>query len=147
MTDAPAPAPGLRERIHTVIFEADTPWGKAFDVWLIVLILLSVLAVMADSVDSIHERYGTALYIAERLQGLGVAVSRIAKGIPTGSNIEFVGKSILRDALSGRHAMPAAGAHETVAEVAPPGQFRQRVRRCRSLSARFSFPMRSRSSI
>ena len=54
-----------KDTVRSVIFEADTPAGKAFDVWLIVLILLSVLAVMADSVDSIHERYGTALYIAE----------------------------------------------------------------------------------
>lgn len=55
----------FRERVHTVIFEADTPAGQAFDVWLIVFILLSVLAVMLDSVQAIHDRYGTWLYAAE----------------------------------------------------------------------------------
>ncbi len=54
-----------KDTVRQVIFEADTPAGKAFDVWLIVLILLSVGAVMLDSVDSIHERWGTWLYAAE----------------------------------------------------------------------------------
>ena len=43
----PPPAEhGLRRRFHEVIFESDTPLGKAFDVALIVAILLSVLVVM-----------------------------------------------------------------------------------------------------
>jgi len=54
-----------KDTVRTIIFEADTPAGKAFDVWLIVLILLSVAAVMADSVDAIHERYGTLLLVLE----------------------------------------------------------------------------------
>jgi voltage-gated potassium channel len=39
----------LRERIYTIIFETDTPAGKAFDVGLIVCILFSVLLVMLDT--------------------------------------------------------------------------------------------------
>ncbi len=60
---------------------------------------------------------GTALFIAERLKGLPVRVTRIAKGIPSGSNIEFVGKSILRDALSGRRVLD----EDASAEGAPGG--------------------------
>ncbi|MEM0984308.1 MAG: ion transporter [Planctomycetota bacterium] len=41
----------LRERIHEIIFEADTRFGKAFDVALIALILLSVLTVVIHSTD------------------------------------------------------------------------------------------------
>lgn len=55
----------LKEKIHEIIFEADTPLGKFFDVTLIVLILASVLAVMLESVDSIHLKYGRALDILE----------------------------------------------------------------------------------
>ena len=55
----------MKDKIRTIIFEADTPAGKAFDVWLIVFILLSVSAVLLDSVDWIHQKYGTYLYIAE----------------------------------------------------------------------------------
>ena len=43
-----------REKLHEVIFEADTPTGKAFDAILIIAITLSVIAVMLDSVDSIQ---------------------------------------------------------------------------------------------
>lgn len=54
-----------KDSVRIVIFEADTPAGKAFDVALIVTILLSVGAVMLDSVPSIHERYGDWLYMLE----------------------------------------------------------------------------------
>lgn len=55
----------LRDRLHEVIFEADTPAGKAFDVALLIFILLSVLTVMIESVESIALRYGSALRIIE----------------------------------------------------------------------------------
>jgi len=55
----------LKERIHEIIFEADTPLGKAFDVTLLVAIVLSVLAVMLESVSDIAEHYGGILYITE----------------------------------------------------------------------------------
>ncbi|MCD4824546.1 MAG: ion transporter [Phycisphaerae bacterium] len=51
--------------LHEIIFEADTPAGKAFDVLLIVNILLSVLVVMLNSVESIHESHGRLFDAAE----------------------------------------------------------------------------------
>ncbi|MDH3814437.1 MAG: ion transporter [Acidobacteriota bacterium] len=48
----------LRAQVHEIIFEADTPAGKAFDVALLVLIILSVIAVMLESTTSVAERYG-----------------------------------------------------------------------------------------
>ncbi len=54
-----------RASLHEVIFEADTPAGKWFDILLIFSILLSVLAVMLDSVSSVSEQYGTLLYAIE----------------------------------------------------------------------------------
>ena len=56
---------GWRERLHEIIFEADTPVGKAFDVALLWAIALSVLAVMLESVRSVREGYGDALRAAE----------------------------------------------------------------------------------
>jgi len=50
-----------RVRLHEIIFEADTPAGKAFDVSLIFVIVVSVLAVMLDSVTYIGNAYGTWL--------------------------------------------------------------------------------------
>jgi len=54
-----------RDRIRIVIFEANTPAGKAFDVALIIAILVSVAAVMLDSVPAIHARFGDELYVVE----------------------------------------------------------------------------------
>lgn len=56
---------GWQMKVREVIFEADTPMGKAFDVSLIVLIIASVAAVMLDSVASIRADYGDALHVAE----------------------------------------------------------------------------------
>jgi len=47
-----------RARIHEIIFEADTPAGKVFDVSLMVFIILSVVAVMLESTSAIADRYG-----------------------------------------------------------------------------------------
>lgn len=54
-----------RRRLHEVIFEADTPAGKTFDVALIVAILASVVAVMLESVAAIRTEYGNLLYAIE----------------------------------------------------------------------------------
>lgn len=56
-----APPSNARARLYEIIFEADTPGGKAFDVALLVLILASVVAVMLESVASVRETYGSAL--------------------------------------------------------------------------------------
>ena len=55
----------LKERIWKIIFEAETPTGKVFDVLLLWFIAASVLAVMLESVGSIRLEYGRILYIAE----------------------------------------------------------------------------------
>lgn len=54
-----------RHRLHEIIFEADTPAGKTFDVALILAILGSVVAVMLESVTAIRAEYGGLLYAIE----------------------------------------------------------------------------------
>jgi len=63
--DAKQPFAPWRERLHEIIFEADTPLGKAFDVVLLLAIFLSVLAVLLESVSGVRERYGPALRATE----------------------------------------------------------------------------------
>ncbi len=55
------PLSAWREKLHEIIFEADTASGKLFDVLLIIAIILSVVAVMLDSVESIRVDYGGIL--------------------------------------------------------------------------------------
>jgi recombination protein RecR len=45
---------------------------------------------------------GTALYISNALAGLPIQITRLARGITTGSVLEFANKEILADALAGR---------------------------------------------
>lgn len=56
-TDVGRPDTGWRLRLYTIIFEADTRAGRAFDLALIGLILASVAVVMLDSVATIHARF------------------------------------------------------------------------------------------
>ncbi|NQU47610.1 MAG: ion transporter [Planctomycetes bacterium] len=65
MTDSSPQLSPWRERMWRIIFLADTPKGRAFDVWLIILILASVAVVMLESVPSIRDEWGTQLGAAE----------------------------------------------------------------------------------
>jgi len=60
VTDSP-----WRAKLHEVIFEAETPAGKAFDVALLWAICLSVIAVSLESVAAIRAQFGAVLRIVE----------------------------------------------------------------------------------
>jgi recombination protein RecR len=47
---------------------------------------------------------GTALYISNLLAGSGVRITRLARGLPSGSVLEFANNQMLTDALEGRRA-------------------------------------------
>ncbi|MCB0366813.1 MAG: ion transporter [Bdellovibrionaceae bacterium] len=55
----------LREKLHRIIFEAETSSGRAFDVTLIILVVLSVAVVMMESVDSVRREYLFELTVLE----------------------------------------------------------------------------------
>ena len=48
---------------------------------------------------------GTALYISNELNDFDVNVTRLARGITTGSILEHTNKEILADAISGRQPL------------------------------------------
>ena len=47
----------------------------------------------------------TALYISEALRGVDVKITRLARGLPTGGQIEYANKTILTDAITQRQKM------------------------------------------
>ncbi|HJV86133.1 MAG TPA: ion transporter [Noviherbaspirillum sp.] len=55
------PESGWRLRLYTVIFEADTPAGRRFDLGLIAAILFSILVVMFDSVQAINRGHAALI--------------------------------------------------------------------------------------
>ena len=61
------PAPNWRHRLHEIIFEADTPAGKLFDICLIICIVLSIIVVMLDSIAAVRQQQGQLLYSLEWL--------------------------------------------------------------------------------
>ena len=61
----PTKRSGWRATLQEVIFEADTPMGRWFDILLIWAILLSVLVVMLDSVQAMSNRFGPVFYALE----------------------------------------------------------------------------------
>ncbi len=48
---------------------------------------------------------GTSLYLSTLLGPLGVKVTRLARGLPTGSVLEFANSQMLADALEGRRVL------------------------------------------
>ncbi|MCA9311132.1 MAG: recombination protein RecR [Phycisphaerales bacterium] len=48
---------------------------------------------------------GTGLLLTDELQRRGVTVSRLARGLPSGSQLEFANKAVLADAIAGRRPM------------------------------------------
>ena len=54
-----------RARLHEIIYEADTPEGKLFDVILLIAIIASIFFVMLESIKEFDARYHNFLNIAE----------------------------------------------------------------------------------
>ena len=54
-----------REKLHEVIYEADTPAGRLFDIVLLFAILASIILVMLESVESFDNKHHDFLYISE----------------------------------------------------------------------------------
>ncbi len=52
-------------RLYNIIYEADTPAGKLFDVLLLILILISVADVMLESVKEFKQQYGFILRLLD----------------------------------------------------------------------------------
>ncbi len=78
-----------REVLFEIIFEADTPAGKWFDLVLIVAILLSVATVMLDSVSSVRDRYGAWLYAVEWLFTILFTVEYVLRLLCVGKPVRY----------------------------------------------------------
>jgi voltage-gated potassium channel len=79
-----------RDRWHEIIFEADTPGGKLFDVVLLIAIVLSVLVVMCESVHSIREANTELLIGAEWFFTILFTVEYAARLICTRQPLRYV---------------------------------------------------------
>jgi voltage-gated potassium channel len=68
-----------RNKLHEIIYEADTPAGKWFDLVLIIVILLSIVFVMLESVEEYDEKYHDFLNLAEWIVTILFTLEYIAR--------------------------------------------------------------------
>ena len=80
---------GWRARAHEIIFGAETPAGRAFDVALIITILLSVVAVMLESVTPVRARYGSVLRTTEWVITILFTIEYILRLLCVGQPIRY----------------------------------------------------------
>lgn len=73
------PASGWRLQWFRVIFEADTPGGRLFDIALLVAVLISVGVVMLETVEPLAVRYGASLLAIEWAFTLGFTIEYAAR--------------------------------------------------------------------
>lgn len=48
---------------------------------------------------------GTALHLADQLKSRNIRVTRLARGLPSGGQLEYANKAVLADAIQGRQAV------------------------------------------
>ncbi|PKG52404.1 MULTISPECIES: ion transporter [Olleya] len=81
---------GWKDKLHEIIYEADTPAGKLFDVILLVLILASILLVMLESVNHIDAKYHELLYIGEWIITIFFSIEYILRVITVKKPFKYI---------------------------------------------------------
>lgn len=108
-----------KQKLHEVIYEADTPAGKLFDIVLLIAILVSIALVMLESVDSIDEKYHDALYVSEWVVTILFTIEYILRIIsikkPTKYIFSFYGIIDFLSTIPMYLSMFFAGTHTLVA--------------------------------
>ena len=68
-----------KEKLHEIIYEADTPAGKLFDIILLLLIITSIILVMLESVEEFAAKYIDFLNAAEWVITILFTIEYIAR--------------------------------------------------------------------
>ena len=79
-----------REKLHEIIYEADTKSGKWFDIILIVVIVFSLILVMLDSVESLHKAHPIFFYTSEWVVTIVFTIEYIARIIATKKPFKYI---------------------------------------------------------
>lgn len=68
-----------KNKLHEIIYEADTPMGKLFDIILFIIIIFSVILIMLESVKSIDAKYHRILLTLEWIVTIFFTIEYIAR--------------------------------------------------------------------
>ena len=83
------PQSPLKAKLHEIIFEADTPAGRFFDLGLLATIVLSVVAVMLESVAPIEATYGDYLRVFEWLVTIAFTIEYLLRLYCVGNPLAY----------------------------------------------------------
>ncbi|WP_456437624.1 ion transporter [Psychroserpens sp.] len=108
-----------KSKLHEIIYEADTPAGKLFDIILLVAILASIVLVMLESVNSFDEKYHAFLDISEWVITILFSIEYIVRIIavkkPLKYILSFYGIIDLLSTIPKYLSLMLAGTHALVA--------------------------------
>ncbi|WP_405369458.1 MULTISPECIES: ion transporter [unclassified Nonlabens] len=79
-----------RRKIHEVIYEADTPAGKFFDIILLVVIIISLILVMVESVPAYGTKYADEFIIAEWIITIFFTIEYILRVISINKPTKYI---------------------------------------------------------
>ncbi|ARV06008.1 ion transporter [Polaribacter sp. SA4-10] len=79
-----------KERLHEIIYEADTRAGKLFDVILLVAILASILLVMLESVEHLDNKYHNFLNISEWIITILFSIEYILRVVSIKKPLKYI---------------------------------------------------------
>ncbi len=84
------PNQGWKSKLHEIIYEADTPMGKWFDIVLFILIITSVFLVMLESVKEIDAEYHKVLLTLEWVITIFFSIEYIARIISIKKPFKYI---------------------------------------------------------
>lgn len=84
------PNTSWKNKLHEIIYEADTPAGKLFDLVLLVVIIASIVLVMLESVKAIDLKYHTFLNTAEWIITILFTIEYIARIITVKQPFKYI---------------------------------------------------------
>lgn len=84
------PNQGWKSKLHEIIYEADTPLGKWFDIVLFILIITSVVLVMLESVKEIDAEYHKILLTLEWVITIFFTIEYIARIISIKKPFKYI---------------------------------------------------------
>lgn len=84
------PSKNWKARLHEIIYEAETPQGKLFDVILLIAILASIIFVMLESITSFNARFHSFLNIAEWIITIVFTLEYIARIIAVKRPLRYI---------------------------------------------------------
>ena len=79
-----------QQKLHEIIYEADTPAGKLFDVILLIVIIASIVFVMLESVKSIDNKYHNFLNISEWVITILFTIEYIARIVSVKKPLKYI---------------------------------------------------------